>query len=66
MVYSLQITIKSFDTQRIKECQSEIHNLYTTLHLAQNVAHGKNVVALPTKRSHITVLRSPHIDKKSR
>jgi small subunit ribosomal protein S10 len=66
MVYSLQITIKSFDTQRIKECQNEIHNLYVTLHPTQNDGHGKNAVALPTKRSHITVLRSPHIDKKSR
>jgi len=66
MVYSLQITIKSFDSQRIKECQNEIQQLYLTLNPTQQDSNGKNVVSLPTKRSHITVLRSPHIDKKSR
>jgi len=66
MVYSLQITIKSFDNQRIKACQNEIQQLYLTLNPTQQDSSGKNVVSLPTKRSHITVLRSPHIDKKSR
>lgn len=66
MVYSLQITIKSFDSQHIQTCQNEIQQLYLTLSPTQKDSNGKNVVSLPTKRSHITVLRSPHIDKKSR
>lgn len=66
MVYSLQITIKSFDSQRIKTCQDEIQQLYITLCPTRQDSNGKNVVSLPTKRSHITVLRSPHVDKKSR
>jgi len=66
MVYTLQITIKSFDIQHIKACQDEIQQLYLALDPTQQNSGDKNVVSLPTKRSHITVLRSPHIDKKSR
>lgn len=66
MVYSLQITITGVDTQRIKKSQHEIHDLYMELDPKQSDNIVKNVVSLPIKRSHITVLRSPHIDKKSR
>lgn len=72
MVYSLHITITSFDTRQIQACQNEIQQLYSTLHPTSD-AHTtsdkhiqKHVVSLPTQRTHVTVLRSPHIDKKSR
>lgn len=74
MVYSLHITMSSFDTRQIQACQNEIQQLYTALHPKSDayVTPGdktynqKHVVSLPTQRSHVTVLRSPHIDKKSR
>lgn len=67
-MYILSIKLKSFDTQRLKSSESQIQQLYqhiSSKNIPQNV-EGFGVVSLPEQRSHVTVLRSPHIDKKSR
>lgn len=75
MTHTLHIKIKSFDTHSLNTCQNELQALWgrvnPTLREGEapamaNQAMTKNVVCLPTQRSHITVLRSPHVDKKSR
>ena len=67
MTHTLHIKIKSFDTQYLNTCQNELQSLWSRV----NPNHTEDqvlghVVCLPTQRSHITVLRSPHVDKKSR
>jgi ribosomal protein S10 len=68
MTHTLHIKIKSFDTQHLNTCQNELQSLWGRVnpnHTEDRVP-AKHVVCLPTQRSHITVLRSPHVDKKSR
>lgn len=67
MTHTLHIKIKSFDTQHLNTCQNELQALWGRVNPIQaDQAVVKHVVCLPTQRSHITVLRSPHVDKKSR
>lgn len=67
-MYILSIKLKSFDRQRLKNSETQIQQLYQSISLKnipQNL-QSFGIVSLPEQRSHITVLRSPHIDKKSR
>ena len=64
-MYILSIKLKSFDTQRLKNSESQIQKLYQSIS-QKKTAQDFGVIPLPEQRSHITVLRSPHIDKKSR
>jgi small subunit ribosomal protein S10 len=63
-MYILSIKLKSFDTQRLKTSENQIQKLYQSI--SQKTAQDFGVIPLPEQRSHVTVLRSPHIDKKSR
>ena len=64
-MYILSIKLKSFDTQRLKNSESQIQKLYQSIS-QKKTAQDFWVIPLPEQHSHITVLRSPHIDKKSR
>lgn len=67
-MYILSIKLKSFDTQRLKSGETQIQELYQSISLKSIPQNLQNlgIVSLPEQRSHVTVLRSPHIDKKSR
>lgn len=64
-MYILSIKLKSFDTQRLKKSENQLQKLYQSISPKKTV-HDIGVIPLPEQRSHVTVLRSPHIDKKSR
>lgn len=64
-LYILSIKLKSFDTSRLKNSENQIQKLYQSISHTQT-AQDFGSIPLPEQRSHVTVLRSPHIDKKSR
>jgi len=66
--YLLSLKLRGFDAHRLKSGETQIQQLYTSIS-PKNTPHNVHdvvIVSLPEQRSHITVLRSPHIDKKSR
>lgn len=64
-MYILSIKLKSFDTQRLKDSEYQIQKLYQSIP-QKKTTQDFGIIPLPEQRSHVTVLRSPHIDKKSR
>jgi len=58
---SIRIRLKAFDHRVLDQSTSEI--VSTT---KRTGAHVRGPIPLPTKIEKFTVLRSPHIDKKSR
>lgn len=64
-MYILSIKLKSFDTQRLKSSEYQIQKLYQSIS-PNKTAQEFGIIPLPEQRSHVTVLRSPHVDKKSR
>lgn len=64
-MYTLSIKLRGFDTRGLRDGAQQIETLYRTLSPGRSV-QPPGIIALPEQRSHITVLRSPHIDKKSR
>lgn len=63
MNHQLHISIKSFDTLYIKNSIDKIYQINNYLQIQNNT---EKKVSLPTIKKKYTVLRSPHIDKKSR
>lgn len=59
--YRVLLSIQSFDSNILDQSCRIIHSIAT-----QNQVLISGPVSLPTKRRLFTVLRSPHIDKKSR
>ena len=57
----IQLKIKSFDPNYLNKCVSLIKNIVNTLEIKEY-----SEVFLPNKFRKLTVIRSPHIDKKSR
>ena len=65
MTYQIDLYLKSFNTFYIEKTQTKILqiNNYLTFFPQKNL---ERFVSLPTCKKKYTVLRSPHIDKKSR
>jgi small subunit ribosomal protein S10 len=63
MNHTLTISLKSNDHSHISHGQNKIQMLFNELN---NSNKFNSLVSLPNKKTYITVLRSPHIDKKSR
>lgn len=63
MNYKLTISLKSNDHANLTNSQKKIQLLFNSLN---NNADIRPVITLPNQKSYITILRSPHIDKKSR
>ena len=69
MAYSLHITFKAFEGSLLERASNMLHRLVENIEKKwKKNQHFLNVrsVSLPLKRKRWTVLRSPHIDKKSR
>ena len=64
---TISLTCKSHETKALFRCQKELNDIFQSLayHFPENLYSSKNI-GLPKKQKYITVLRSPHIDKKSR
>jgi len=58
---NIRIRLKAFDHRVLDQSTSEIVNT-----AKRTGAHVRGPIPLPTKIERYTVLRSPHIDKKSR
>ena len=63
MTYQVHISLKSFDSPFIETCITKILQISNYSNPQKNV---ERVVSLPTLKKNFTVLRSPHVDKKSR
>nr|BCT02598.1 ribosomal protein S10 [Medakamo hakoo] len=63
MNHKLIISFKSNNHAHISHGQNKIQNLFNELNNSNKV---NSLVSLPNQKTYITVLRSPHIDKKSR
>ena len=63
MNYKLTISLKSNDHSNLANGQKKIQLLFNEL---GNSTKIQSAITLPNQKSYITVLRSPHIDKKSR
>jgi len=63
MNHKLIISLKSNDYAHISHGQNKIQKLFNELN---NSNKFNSLVSLPNQKTYITVLRSPHIDKKSR
>lgn len=59
----LIVSLKSNDHSSIANGQNKIQLLFNSLN---KNTETRPFITLPTQKSYITVLRSPHIDKKSR
>jgi small subunit ribosomal protein S10 len=59
--YELYIILKSFDFYYIENTLKKIYEI-----LFHTQLYTKKLIALPISRKLYTILRSPHIDKKSR
>ena len=70
MTYQLILSLKSFEPKLIenylKNVQSLAHKLKNEQLVGRSVSSLRNTGASPTKIRKITVLSSPHIDKKAR
>ena len=60
-MYKIYFKLKSFDLEFLNQTETSLLSVFSFFHLNQ-VKHQIN----PKKCKKITVLRSPHIDKKSR
>ena len=70
MTYKVHIHLKSFDNLYIDTSINQIlqitNYLKTFSDLSNQKFQSQRVISLPTLKKKFTVLRSPHIDKKSR
>jgi small subunit ribosomal protein S10 len=69
MCYSLQITLKTFEWMLLERASELLYNLVKRIQSLCSPNTQSFVFSstfLPSKRKRFTVLRSPHIDKKSR
>jgi ribosomal protein S10 len=58
---------KSHEFTAFLQCKEELDNVYKTLQEEfPDSPSSSRSIGLPKQQKHITVLRSPHIDKKSR
>lgn len=64
MKYSIKILIKSFDSQTLKNSLKQIIEIRKLL--SKDVDIKESTFGLPKSTQKWTVLRSPHVDKKSR
>ena len=60
-MYTIHLNLKSFERKPLKKTENSILSLFEFLNLNQI-----KKITNPKKSKKITVLRSPHIDKKSR
>jgi len=60
----MKILIKSFDSQNLKDSLEQIIKMRKVL--SKNLCSKESVFGLPKTTQRWTVLRSPHVDKKSR
>lgn len=63
MNYKLTISLKSNNHANLTNGQKSIQLLFNELNNNKEI---RTFITLPNQKSYITVLRSPHIDKKSR
>ena len=70
MIYQVHISIKSFDNFYIENSINKILQINEYLQMQKNLdfpgVSNRSVIYLPTIKKKYTLLRSPHIDKKSR
>ena len=69
MCYSLQITLKTFEWMLLERASELLYNLVKKIQFLCSPNTQSFVFSstfLPSKKKRFTVLRSPHIDKKSR
>lgn len=64
--YQIEICLKAFEYVFIKKAQHQLNKLLQNQFMTPNEHSIFNICALPLKISKYTVIRSPHIDKKSR
>jgi ribosomal protein S10 len=60
-MYIISLNLKSFDLDYLNRVKNYLYSMFSFFNL-RNLKHKMNL----TKSKKITVLRSPHIDKKSR
>ncbi len=66
MTYKVHIYLKSFDNLYICTSLNQIVQIANYLQTFSDCKPPQKVISLPTLKKKFTVLRSPHIDKKSR
>jgi len=66
MTYKVHIYFKSFDNLYIRTSLNQIVQIANYLKIFSDCKPSQKVISLPTLKKKFTVLRSPHIDKKSR
>ena len=66
MTYKVHIYLKSFDNLYIHTSLNQIVQIANYLKTFSGCKPSQKVISLPTLKKKFTVLRSPHIDKKSR
>lgn len=66
MMFRLHLSLKAFESPLLSKVSETMHKV--CYHLQGQKKHDAffQVVGLPTLRKYITVLRSPHVHKKSR
>lgn len=62
----LHVTLKAFESPLLSKVSHTIHDVCTHLQSEKKTPSFFTVVGLPTLRKYVTVLRSPHVHKKSR
>ena len=68
MTYQVHISFKSFDNLFIQTSITKILQIKNYLKKVdtESISYSERVYSLPTLKKKFTVLRSPHVDKKSR
>ena len=66
MMRRLHVTLKAFEPPVLTKVSHTLHNLCVQLHSEKEPLSFFKRVGLPTLRKYLTVLRSPHVHKKSR
>lgn len=66
MTYKVHVCLKSFDNVYIDFSTNKILQISNYLKIFEKKPEKQKQIRVPTKKKKFTVLRSPHIDKKSR
>ena len=66
MMRRLNIALKAFEPPLLTKVSHTMHQLCVQMQREKKIISFFNPVGLPTSRKYLTVLRSPHVHKKSR
>lgn len=66
MMRCLHISLKAFEPSFLRKVSDSMYNVCTQLQSQKKTTFFFTLVGLPSLRKYFTVLRSPHVHKKSR